>query len=474
MSIQGAEAHFASSRARRVVLVSIDWTREKDPRVPLGHASIVAALRNAGMDVREFSFAINQPGFSAASVLERVLENALGLAPEMVDVGFGVYVWNDQVVKRLLVLLRQRGFMGRIVLGGPQISYAAVGVERFYAEADVFVRGYGEEAMVALAATSERIQVMGVHWAGQTDSCLQAEARLDRLASPFLEGVIEPSVRQRFIRWETQRGCPFRCSFCQHREAGSRLRRRDIPLARLEQEIDLFVRSGVDDIAVLDPLFNLGSHSLAVLGAFRRLEYRGRLSLQCHFSTLDDEFLDACEGLDVRLEFGLQTIHEQEARAVDRSNQLKRVVEGIHKLHERDISFEVSVIFGLPEQTLESFRGTVDFCLRQRIPVVKAFPLMLLRGTPLERDRAKWGLVENDAPIPSVIRSRTFDEQAWSRMAAIAEALRQTEGNHPSCVLLSEVVDGERGRDERVGCREEMLQAVRSPAASRILARHAA
>ncbi|WP_426733951.1 reverse transcriptase domain-containing protein [Myxococcus faecalis] len=41
-------------------------------------------------------------------------------------------------------------------------------------------------------------------------------------------------------------------------------------------------------------------------------------------------------------------------------------------------------------------------------------------------------------------------------------------------VLLSEVVDGERGRDERVGCREEMLQAVRSPSASRILARHAA
>ncbi|WP_426731875.1 hypothetical protein [Myxococcus faecalis] len=41
-------------------------------------------------------------------------------------------------------------------------------------------------------------------------------------------------------------------------------------------------------------------------------------------------------------------------------------------------------------------------------------------------------------------------------------------------LLLSEVVDGERGRKERVGCREEMLQAVRSPAASRILARHAA
>ncbi|NVJ28576.1 hypothetical protein HUW62_46010 [Myxococcus sp. AM011] len=41
-------------------------------------------------------------------------------------------------------------------------------------------------------------------------------------------------------------------------------------------------------------------------------------------------------------------------------------------------------------------------------------------------------------------------------------------------VLLREVVDGDRGRDERAGCREGMLQAARSPAASRMLARHAA
>jgi radical SAM superfamily enzyme YgiQ (UPF0313 family) len=414
--------------------VSIDWTRDKDPRVPLGHASITAALRSAGVEVRAFSFPINRAGFSAERILWDVLESARGLEPEQVDVGLGVYIWNDKVVKSLLASLRRHGFRGRIVLGGPQISYAGPGLEQLYPEADAFIRGYGEEAMVALAATSERIRFTGVHWAGQADGEFQAQAKLETLSSPFLGNIIELSGSQRFIRWETQRGCPFRCSFCQHREAGSRLRRRDIPLERLEREMELFVRSGVDDIAVLDPLFNLGDHALAVLRTFQRLGYRGRLSLQCHFSTLDDEFLDACEGLDVRLEFGLQTIHEREARAVDRMNNLEKVREGIRKLQERDIPFEVSIIFGLPEQTLESFRRTVDFCLRQRVPVLKAFPLMLLRGTRLERERTRWGFVENNEPIPSVIRSHTFDEREWNRMAAIAEALSRTEGRHPGDV----------------------------------------
>ncbi|EPX62951.1 Radical SAM domain protein [Cystobacter fuscus DSM 2262] len=434
MSAHPSKVEPSISSPRRVILVSIDWTRDKDPRLPLGHASLVAALRSAGVDTRAFSFAINRAGFDEDRILRDILESAQGAAPEQVDVGFGVYVWNDPVVKRLLSALRHKGFQGRIILGGPQISYAGSGLEQLYPEADAFIRGYGEEALVALAATFERIRFMGVHWAGQVDSGVQARAQLESLSSPFLEGVIELSAGQRFIRWETQRGCPFRCSFCQHREAGSRLRRRDIPLARLEREMELFVRSGVDDIAVLDPLFNLGAHALAVLRTLRRLGYGGRLSLQCHFSTLDEEFLDACQGLDVRLEFGLQTIHEREARAVERVNDMAKVRQGLRELHERHIRFEVSIIFGLPEQTLESFRETIDFCLQRGVPTLKAFPLMLLRGTALERERARWGLVENDEPIPSVIRSHTFGEREWKCMAALADALRRTEGGHPGSI----------------------------------------
>ena len=35
---------------RRVIVVDFYWTRDKDPRVPRGHASILTALRERGLD----------------------------------------------------------------------------------------------------------------------------------------------------------------------------------------------------------------------------------------------------------------------------------------------------------------------------------------------------------------------------------------------------------------------------------------
>ena len=101
-------------------------------------------------------------------------------------------------------------------------------------------------------------------------------------------------------------------------------------------------------------------------------------------------------------------------------------------MRERGIKHEVSLIFGLPEQTYESFMQSVAWCLDRNVPVIKAFPLMLLRGTELERDRARWSLRENDSVMPVVVASNSFGECDWRRMAGVAEALRCTEDQHPT------------------------------------------
>ena len=56
---------------------------------------------------------------------------------------------------------------------------------------------------------------------------------------------------------------------------------------------------------------------------------------------------------------------------------------------------QVSLIYGLPAQTLASFRASIDFCRAASAPVIRAFPLMLLRGTPLYDLKAKHGLLES-------------------------------------------------------------------------------
>jgi radical SAM superfamily enzyme YgiQ (UPF0313 family) len=416
----------------RIILVDLYWTRDKDPRIPLGHASLLATLRqHHQFDVRTVVVAVNDTHLNAAAIAAVILEETRGVPSHAADIAFGAYVWGEELLRQLLRELRTRGFGGRIILGGPQISYSGAGLEQLYPEADAFIRGYGEEALSALVTNPLKHPITGVHWAGTPDALTQAAVDLEALPSPWLTGTI-PLAGQSFIRWETQRGCPFRCAFCQHREPGARLKRSVLGLPRIEAEIDLFCASGVRDIAVLDPIFNSAPHAVPVLERFAARGFTGRLSLQCRAELVDEEFLDAAAALDVRLEFGLQTIHAEEGHAIKRPNNIRRVDDVLAGVSRRGLSHEISLIFGLPLQTLASFEASVAWCLERRVPVIKAFPLLLLRGTALELERERWGLRDSGGAMPMVVSSHSFDINAWAMMARLSEALRLTEGDHPA------------------------------------------
>ena len=403
--------------SRRLVLVSLDWLRPKDPRMSLGHASLLASLATTKrVDVVAVARAVNAPSFDR----EEVLGSILRAASSDTDVAIGAYVWNEGVVQWLLPALRREGFTGRIILGGPQITYAPSGVLDVYPEADVIVRGYGEDALAAVAATAEPVALAGAIWRGGLDSTTSAAADLAALPSPILSGI---APVQPFMRWETQRGCIYACSFCQHRESGGRARQRMLAGDRVAAEVDALVAGGARDIAVLDPIFHTNPAAVDILGRFARRGYTGRLSLQSRFELVDDVFLDACGELDVRLEFGLQTIHRPEMLAVHRINDLHAADTVITKLHARRIPFEVSLIYGLPAQTLGSFEASVRWCRDRGVALVRAFPLMLLRGTGLDRDRQRWGLIESTDAIPVVVASDTFSLDECARMREIADSL---------------------------------------------------
>jgi len=129
------------------------------------------------------------------------------------------------------------------------------------------------------------------------------------------------------------------------------------------------------------------------------------------------------EELDVRLEFGLQTVQPSEMRAVRRVNKLDRVEAAIAALNRRGVPFEVSLIYGLPTQTLASFQATVQWCLERGVQTIRAFPLMLLRGTGLDRERDRWKLEEGAGPTPVVVASDSFGRDEWAQMQAMADDL---------------------------------------------------
>lgn len=103
------------------------------------------------------------------------------------------------------------------------------------------------------------------------------------------------------------------------------------------------------------------------------------------------------------------------------------------EIQKRNIATEVSLIFGLPNQTVQSFETSIQFCKDAGVPTIYAFPLMLLRGTPLYDNKEKLGLIETSdiniavdrvqQNIPHVISSPSFTTDDWQTMAKMTESL---------------------------------------------------
>ena len=175
---------------RSIILIEMPWGRDKDPRVPLGHASLLASLEKFGKgEVISIVSPINDSQTTPENLLIEILDRVGDRCN--VDIAIGAYVWCEDVLTRLLKLLRKSKFAGRIILGGPQISYTPSGLEELYPEADIFVRGYGEMAIVGLFNEPNIKQIQGVHFAGEKDLNQQTIVDLSILPSPWLTESID-------------------------------------------------------------------------------------------------------------------------------------------------------------------------------------------------------------------------------------------------------------------------------------------
>lgn len=437
---------------RRIALVDLPWRHPGDDRPSLGHASLLASLRSdSQIDVCSITAPINDPQFSVEDVAQRVLDAAKGVAAQNADIAIGVYVWNDGAVGNLINQLRQNGFDGRIILGGPQITYAERGIDTKYPEADAFIRGQAESALRQMAKKCGEPRICGVHYAGNEDRVEQTQSPFADAPSPWLNCTRQLTSTSR-ITWESQRGCPFRCAFCQHRQPGNKTPVAMATQNRIDAEIDLFCRLDVSRISVVDPVFNLyQDHAIRVLDRFGSLGFKGNLSIQCRAELITPEFLNTARKLDVCLEFGLQSIHPRELLAVGRPNNMARAEAALRAVGQLGIRYEVSLIYGLPEQTMDSFASSIRWCESIGVPVIKAYPLLLLRGTALEKNRGTWGLEVAPGDLPIVIRSNSFDSEHWQamdRLASITNA-RHEPGIHRS-IAWSET---------EASCRDDLANA---------------
>jgi len=329
------------------------------------------------------------------------------------------YVWSSHLIEPVIALCKQKGFTGKVILGGYQVTKDTC--KELYPSGDYYITSYAEFALPIAILDNTAITSILV------DSTMDKNSDFIGLPSPYLSGAYQIEQNQEMIHWETHRGCVFKCNFCVHRDlqTGSVF---DLDKSRIEKELKLFNTKNIKKINVLDPVFNRGPNHIETLETAVKIGLKSQLSLQTRFEMINEEFLNLCAQLNVYLEFGLQTAIEKEFKVIDRPNNLIKVKEAITLLKKWNQSFEVSLIYGLPNQTVSSFKESIRFLHEQGITNIKAFPLMLLEGTDLKKNQDKYGLKEgyiDDSRIPHVIESNTFTRSQWEVMHLIAKNLQQ-------------------------------------------------
>lgn len=103
---------------------------------------------------------------------------------------------------------------------------------------------------------------------------------------------------------------------------------------------------------------------------------------------ISDEVLDYLEQLNKRtylvIELGLQTIHENTSKLINRCHSLEQFDSMVKKLKDRNIEVVAHIINGLPNETKQMMLDTVKHLNNIGINGIKIHMLNIVKDTPLE------------------------------------------------------------------------------------------
>jgi hypothetical protein len=217
----------------------------------------------------------------------------------------------------------------------------------------------------------------------------------------------------------------------------------------------------------MDPVFNLNAARAKEICRFIAEHNHQKIKVHSEIwaEFMDDELAQLMKAANVYwLEVGLQTTDDTSLAAIERRLRMEPFLEGINSLKRNNLYFELQLIYGLPFETPETFRRSLDFAARLEPAELCVFMLLILPGTELWKKARAMG-IEFDPDPPYRIRSHpSMDAATIEEGVRIVEALDIMVGSvafrnlqkEPG-ISMSAIVDGwnmwraERGLTELTG-----------------------
>ena len=291
-------------------------------------------------------------------------------------IGFSLYVWNANISLEIAKRLKVKNPEVLVVCGGPQVPDKAENFLREHTFIDVVVHGEGEQTFARLlTGYPER------KWSNHTgisyiDSCgtfrvtppTPRLSDLRVLPSPLLTGAFDNLMQcysdETWIGlWESNRGCPFRCTFCDWGSAtAAKVSKFD--MERLYAELDWFAENKIEYVFVCDANFGIQKRDIKLANYVAVLRnktgYPHGFSVQNTKNATERAYetqkILSDAGLNKGVALSMQSLDSFTLESIKRDNiSLETYFELARRFSKDKVETYSDLILGLPGETYESF-----------------------------------------------------------------------------------------------------------------------
>lgn len=412
--------------------------------LPSGPALLQAYCRHHAQSASRYYFL--EPLFSALPMAQAVQHL---LTADVV--GFGVYLWNFQRSLRLAQRLKQEKPNCLIVFGGPHVPDHAEAFLREHPYVDVCCHGPGELTFTALLENFPQGMwpvIQGISYItpqGEFIHHPQAPRvqNLDELPSPYLTGVLDPLLAayplvKWGLMWETNRGCPFSCTFCDW-GAALQSKVRTFNKERLFKEIDWMAEKKIELLYCCDANFGILPRDVEIIEYMAEKKFRTGYPITMTTSTTKNvsertyhifkRMVDT--GLLPELTFSFQSLDPQTLKDVKRDNISLKIFSDLQQRFRREgIYAYTDILLGLPGETYASFvRGIDTLITKGQHHQIRFYDVIILPNSELSESeyRAKYGIKSLLAPLPINQQDIDDDIQEKTEIVIATDSMPTTD-----------------------------------------------
>ncbi len=372
----------------------------------------------------EYTDAVEIAEYTINNRMEDILEDIYRRKPDAI--GFSCYIWNIGMVEKLMGELHKLLPQLPVFLGGPEVTYDADKLLRKYPYLTGIFIGEGKAtfAQVVKYYVKKNPESLEDIPGLMLRSGMTPERKpLNLTDVPFLYDDMAPFTN-RIIYYETQRGCPFRCSYCLS-SIDKTVRFRDIEVVK--KELAFFLEKKVKQVKFVDRTFNCNhDHAMAV---WQYLYEHDNGVTNFHFEIAgdilrEDEIALVAKmrpGL-VQFEIGVQSTNTDTLREIRRVmdiEKLKQVVAALKAAH--NVHIHLDLIAGLPYEDYDSFARSFDDVYAMEPEQLQLGFLKVLKGSYMAEMAESYGLVYTDYAPYEVLYTNWLSFTEICRLKRIEE-----------------------------------------------------